>query len=119
MTCDGSTENVIAVKAECTYPSSRWYSGSGIYRDVKLIVTDAVHVGKNGTYVTTPNLENEKNGNVTVNVATTVQNDGNTSVNATVRTTVLDAEGNEVSSPVTGSVTVSYTHLTLPTNSRV
>lgn len=107
VTCDGSTENVIAVKAECTYPSSRWYSGSGIYRDVKLIVTDAVHVGKNGTYVTTPNLENEKNGNVTVNVATTVQNDGNTSVNATVRTTVLDAEGNEVSSPVTGSVTVA------------
>ena len=24
--------------------SSRWYSGSGIYREVKLLITDAVHL---------------------------------------------------------------------------
>ncbi|MEY8428382.1 glycoside hydrolase family 2 TIM barrel-domain containing protein [Lachnospiraceae bacterium 46-15] len=106
VTCDGSTKNVIAVKAECTFPSSRWYSGAGIYRDVKLVVTDNVHVAKNGTYVTTPNLEAQKNGDVTVNVATTVQNDGNASVNAAIRTTVLDAEGKEVSAPVSKDVTV-------------
>lgn len=107
ITCDGSTKNVIAVKAESTFPSSRWYSGSGIYRDVKLIVTDNVHVAKNGTYVTTPNLEAQKNGDVTVNVVTKVQNDGDASASATVRTTVLDAEGKEVSAPVSKDVTVA------------
>ena len=30
----GSEENVLAVKVEHKQPSSRWYSGSGIYRDV-------------------------------------------------------------------------------------
>ena len=98
---------MIAVKAECTFPSSRWYSGAGIYRDVKLVVTDNVHVAKNGTYVTTPDLETQKNGDVTVNVVTKVQNDGDASVNAAVRTTVLDAESKEVSAPVSKDVTVA------------
>ena len=41
-------ENTIVVKVENRLPSSRWYSGSGIYRDVTLTVTDGVHVGNNG-----------------------------------------------------------------------
>ena len=106
VTCDGKTENVIAVKAECAFPSSRWDSGGGIYRDVKLTVTDAVHVGRNGTYVTTPDLEEQQNGEVAVCVATDVQNDGGASANATVRTTVLDANGKAVSSPVSSDVAV-------------
>ena len=80
--CDGKTENVISVKVAHQTPSSRWYSGSGIYRDVELIVTDAVHVSRNGVYVTTPNLATEKGGNVTVKVQTKVQNDSNAQVEA-------------------------------------
>ena len=53
-------ENTIAVKVVNNTPSSRWYSGSGIYRDVDLTITDDVHVDLNGTKVTTPNLETEK-----------------------------------------------------------
>ena len=107
LTCDGKTENVISVKVVHQTPSSRWYSGSGIYRDVELIVTDAVHVSRNGTYVTTPNLATEKDGDVTVNVKTKVQNDGNAQAAAQIRTTVLDAEGNAVSAPVTTDVTLA------------
>ena len=54
LTCDGATQNLIAVKAVNNIPSSRWYSGSGIYRDVTLVVTEPVHVDLNGTTVTTP-----------------------------------------------------------------
>lgn len=58
-------ENVIAVKVNHQTPSSRWYSGSGIYRDVKLIVTDQIHVDRHGVTVLTPNEENAA-GNLTI-----------------------------------------------------
>ena len=105
--CDGKTENVISVKVAHQTPSSRWYSGSGIYRDVELIVTDAVHVSRNGVYVTTPELATEKGGNVTVKVQTKVQNDSNAQVEAKIRTTVLDAEGKAVSEASTTDVTLT------------
>ncbi len=63
-------ENVIAVKVEHKTPSSRWYSGSGIYRSVNLTVTDPIHVAQYGTYITTPDI---KSGGGKVNVKTTVQ----------------------------------------------
>lgn len=37
-------ENVLAVRVDHRFPSSRWYSGSGIYRDVHLIITEPIHV---------------------------------------------------------------------------
>lgn len=106
VTCDGKTENVVAVKVVHNTPSSRWYSGSGIYRDVKLVVTDRVHVAKNGTYVTTPNLESQKDGNVTVKIDTKVQNDSSASVDAIVRTSIVDAAGTEAAAPSDEAVTV-------------
>lgn len=107
ITCDGSTENIIAVKAVSEFPSSRWYSGAGIYRDVTLTVADPVHVSLNGSYVTTPDLENQKDGDVTVNVETTVQNDNSAQVSASVRTTIEDSNGTIVSKdPVEHTLTI-------------
>ena len=97
VTCDGATENVIAVKVVNTIPSSRWYSGSGIYRDVTLVVTDPIHVDLNGTYVTTPNISS---GNGTVNVAVDVVNDGSSAANVTVTNTVVET-GDSASTTVT------------------
>ena len=40
-------DNVIAVKADTTQqPASRWYTGAGIYRHVRLMTTDAVHIDR-------------------------------------------------------------------------
>lgn len=97
VTCDGKTENVIAVKAVNEFPSSRWYSGSGIYRDVTLDVSGDIHVADKGTYVTTPDLEEEQNGDVTVHVETEVKNERDESGTVTVRTTILDDQGKLVS----------------------
>ena len=67
-------ENVIAVHAVNKQPSSRWYSGSGIYRDVTLQVTDKVHVEKNGTTILTPKLEQQQHGKVETHVTSKVVN---------------------------------------------
>ena len=53
---DGRTPNVLAVKVRNQVPSSRWYSGSGIYRHVHLVVTNPVHVARHGVFVTTPRV---------------------------------------------------------------
>ena len=98
--CDGITENVISVKVSNPTPSSRWYSGSGIYRDVTLSVTDSIHVGYLGTTVTTPKLENQKSGNVDVNVSTTVENESLSDSEITLKTTIINKDGKEVSTPV-------------------
>lgn len=92
LTCDGFTDNVIAVKAVNNIPSSRWYSGSGIYRDVTLVVTNPVHVDYQGTYVTTPDIST---GNGTVQVETDVVNDSDSSVDVTVTNTVVETGDHE------------------------
>ena len=38
--------NTIAVRVRNEGKNSRWYSGSGIFRDVRLITTPAVHIGQ-------------------------------------------------------------------------
>src|SRR4029079_7249940 len=53
----GNEKNVIAVKVDNSkQPNSRWYSGSGIYRNVWLTTVDKLHLYHWGTYVTTPQI---------------------------------------------------------------
>ncbi|WP_204205509.1 discoidin domain-containing protein [Olsenella sp. An290] len=93
-------ENVIAVKVNHQTPSSRWYSGSGIGRDVDLVITDPVHVAKDGVVVTTPNLAS---GDGTTNLATTLENSGDAAVEAEVVQTILDASGQSVGTTTTST----------------
>jgi len=107
LVCDGQTENIIAVKVSNPVPTSRWYSGSGIYRDVTLSVTDSIHVSHLGTTVTTPNLQEQKDGAVDVNVETVIENESLDNSNVTVKTTIIDTDGQAVSKPVTTTENVA------------
>jgi beta-galactosidase len=55
-------KNVIAVRVDNSLPNStRWYSGSGIYRNVYLITTNFVHFHNyKGVSITTPEVEHDK-----------------------------------------------------------
>lgn len=66
-------ENVIAVRVDNSKQlNSRWYSGSGIYRHVWMIVTDPLHVAHGGVSITTPEVSS---GRATVRVRTVVKNE--------------------------------------------
>jgi beta-galactosidase len=50
--------NILAVRTDTTVqPASRYYAGAGIYRHVRLVVTDLVRIEQNGLYVTTPEID--------------------------------------------------------------
>jgi beta-galactosidase len=53
-------KNIIAVKVDnSVQPNSRWYSGSGIYRNVWLVTTSKLAIDHWGTYVTTPEVSEQ------------------------------------------------------------
>lgn len=52
-------ENLLAVKVDNSLqPASRWYTGSGMYRDVSLVITNQLHFLNDGIFVTTQSLGN-------------------------------------------------------------
>ncbi|MFD9000071.1 glycoside hydrolase family 2 TIM barrel-domain containing protein [Streptomyces sp. NPDC059582] len=112
---DGRTENVLAVKVQNQLPSSRWYSGSGIYREARLVVTEPVHVARWGTYVTTPEVTAER---AVVRVRTSVVNASGAAADVEVVSRIVAPGGRTVaraSSTVTVTDEATETHeLTVP-----
>lgn len=95
----GEEENIIAVKVDNSeQPNSRWYSGSGIYRNVRLVITEKLHVAHWGTYVFTPEVSKD-NGKIKLEV--TVKNDAAKAKHYSVETLVLDANNLEVAAVTT------------------
>ena len=112
---DGATENVLAVKVQNRLPSSRWYSGSGIYREARLVVTEPVHVERWGTYVTTPEITEERG---VVRVRTSVVNASAGGTDVEVVSRIVDPHGRTVARtsstiPVTDRATATH-ELTVP-----
>jgi hypothetical protein len=87
--------NVIVVKADHTdFADSRWYTGSGINRNVYLIATASVHVDVWGMTFTTPRVSVEKaDAVVTVSLRNTSPKDAAVQV----ITELLTADGRVVS----------------------
>ena len=97
--------NTIAVKVDHKTPSSRWYSGSGIYRSVYLTTTDKVHVDLNGVKIETPKLAE---GNQDTNIKTKVLNESDAEKAVTVTHTMFEkGKDTKVGEVTTESKTVA------------
>ena len=86
-------KNVVTVRADADWDEGWWDEGGGIYRHVWLTKLDPLHVGRWGTFVTTPEITEEL---AEVNIQTTVVNEGAESMECTLTSTVTDMEGNSV-----------------------
>ncbi|MBB3188133.1 glycoside hydrolase family 2 TIM barrel-domain containing protein [Microbacter margulisiae] len=87
--------NVIAVKVDNSQqPNSRWYSGSGIYRNVHLVFTHQDRFAHWGIYVTTPEVSQAK-ATVKVQFQTKVEP---TKEPVTIQAQLYDAHGKLVAS---------------------
>lgn len=86
-------DNVLAVRLENRPQSSRWYPGAGIYRHVRVVSTEKIHVPVWGTQITTPHVKDDY---ASVCLRTTILNSDKTLL--TVTTDIIDSEGNVVAS---------------------
>ncbi len=100
----GSASNVIAVRVNNNQPNSRWYSGSGIFRNVWLTLLDPVRVAYCGAFVTTPSVSG---GSATVSVSTKVRNDSGASKSVTLSTSIADPSGATVATNASQATNVS------------
>lgn len=86
--------NLLAVRVNnSAQPNSRWYTGSGIYRNVRLVVTDALHVAHWGVSVTTPEVSPD---NAVLRVETEVANDHAAAAEITLVTRLINPAGDVV-----------------------
>ena len=95
------SRNVLAARVDNSLqPNSRWYSGSGIYRHVRFVLTDPVHVAPWGVFITTPEISTLAASAV---IKTSVQNYSSLADSVSLTTQLFDPAGkklSEVSSPV-------------------
>ncbi|MBN2807488.1 MAG: DUF4982 domain-containing protein [Prolixibacteraceae bacterium] len=86
-------ENILAVRVDNSQQmNSRWYSGSGIYRHVWLMVHNPVHVAHWETTITTPEVSSEM---ATVQVKTLIKNETENPQTVKVNIKLLDKNSKE------------------------
>lgn len=86
--------NVLAVRVDNSrHGNSRWYTGSGIYRHVRLVETARTHFAKWGVFNSTMHLTEKE---AAIRVKSELENDDNRDKQLTLSHTIIDADGNIV-----------------------
>jgi len=98
-----SDANVVAVRVDNSGRTSRWYSGSGIYRHTWLTVTGAVRVPARGVQITTPVVDPSSSR---ADVAISIANLGSQSAQVGARVTVFDPRGRAIATSHAAATTV-------------
>ena len=96
-------KNVIAVKVDNSkQPNSRWYSGSGIYRHVRLVKTKQIHFAHWGIFNYTKSIDG---GKAVVHIEANIEVENGNAKEAIVKHQVLDAK-NQVVAEISKALTL-------------
>jgi beta-galactosidase len=110
-------KNTLAVRVDNSIqPSSRWYSGSGIYRHVWLVSTNLLQIEPYGIYLTTPEIKKES---ALIEIQSKIENNSAWKREALVLSIVTDKSGIEKARTETPFVIESGGHLVLKQNLQV
>jgi beta-galactosidase len=103
---DFGGDNVIAVRADTSeQPASRWYTGAGIYRHVRLIETWPVHFEHDGIFITTPEVSA---ASATIMAETSVTNESGSDQKIAVKTQLISPRGKIVATATAdGTITAN------------
>ena len=91
-----NADNVIAVRVDNTVqPASRWYTGAGIYRHVRIVSVNPIHIDHWGSFITTSNVSTQ---NAKVQIQSVVSNESSSAETVVVKTILLSPGGKTVAS---------------------
>ncbi len=96
---DYGGKNVLAVRVDPRY-DGWWYEGGGIYRHVRLVMADPVHIAPDGVFVSAE-VANPGNGvlaDASINVSIEVTNSGAAATAASIQCEIFDLKGRRVAS---------------------
>ncbi|MEI7420853.1 MAG: glycoside hydrolase family 2 TIM barrel-domain containing protein [Prolixibacteraceae bacterium] len=83
--------NIIAVRADnSVQPASRYYTGAGIYRHVRLVINNQIYIPRWGVYISASEVSSKK---ATVSIQAEARNESGAPVSAVIETTVKDQTG--------------------------
>ena len=89
-----NSPNLLAVRVDNSLqPNSRWYTGSGIYRNVWLVGASKIHIDHWGTFVTTNVVSPEK---ATINITCKIRNLYGQKQTVQLQTAIFDSNGGRV-----------------------
>ncbi|WP_029902804.1 sugar-binding domain-containing protein [Prevotella sp. 10(H)] len=84
-------DNVIAVRADHSQDAdSRWYTGSGIYRNVWMVYANPIHIAQWGVYAYPEKIKNDYH----LNIEVTIDNGDNKDVTLTIINELYSPDGN-------------------------
>ena len=94
-------ENILTVHVDPRY-DGWWYEGGGIYRHVRLVAVNPIHIAADGIFVvlTVDDPAGSQKADAIVTVHTEVTNNGSAAVSATVASELVDNDGRVVASAV-------------------
>jgi beta-galactosidase len=107
------SDNVVAVRVDHSrFADSRFYTGSGIYRNVRLTITDPLRIAHWGTYVTTPSVSDSA---ATIRIETSIENNSAAPQDCSLQSDIVAPDGTIVASLTTsgsapGNSTQSMSH---------
>ncbi|MFI3285033.1 MAG: glycoside hydrolase family 2 TIM barrel-domain containing protein [Rikenellaceae bacterium] len=90
---EGQTNRISVRVDHSRYADSRWYTGSGIYRNVSMLVVDKLHIPVWGTFITTPYVSKER---ALVNLDVELSNEYSDVKSGVIVSEIYDSEGTSV-----------------------